>query len=119
MKIRHNYRKLAIWNDAIDIADETFNLTRGFPKEELYSLSSQLNRSSISLSSNIAEGSSRSNKSFSNYLDITLGSSYELETQLIIANRRKYIKDKEFKNIMSKVVEFQKMTSGFQNSIKL
>lgn len=119
MKIRHNHRNLEIWNNAIDIADDTFKLTRGFPKEELYSLTSQLNRSSVSLSSNIAEGSSRSNKSFSNYLDIALGSSYELETQLIIANRRLYIKGKEFEKILNKVLEFQRMTSGFQNSIKI
>lgn len=117
MKSRHNYKNLDIWNNAIEIADETFRITRSFPKEELYGLMSQLNRSSISLSSNIAEGSSRSTRSFSNYLDIALGSSYELETQILIAKRRDYLSEKEFKCIIDKIHEFQRMTSGFQNSI--
>ena len=117
MKKRHNYRNLDIWNNAIEIANDTFSLTKRFPKEELYSLTSQLNRSSVSISSSIAEGFSRSNKQFRNFLDIALGSSYELETQLIIAKRRDYLNDKEYKEIINKVLEFQRMTSGFQNTL--
>ncbi len=90
-KRRHNYKNLKIWKLGIEIVDDVFELTNSFPNEEKFGLISQLNRCSISIPSNIAEGSSRTNKSFSHFIDISLGSSFELETQLIIAYRRNYI----------------------------
>ena len=81
------------------------------------SLVSQINRSSVSIPSNIAEGSSRSDKSFSHFLDIALGSSFELENQLIIAHKRNYITQQELTHIEEKLAEFQKMTMGFQNKL--
>ena len=68
--------------------------------------------------SNIAEGSSRTDKSFKYYLDISLGSSFELGTQLLVANYRKYINNEELKKIEDKIEEFQRMTMGFQNSLQ-
>jgi len=80
---RHNYKNLKIWNLGIVIADEFFIIVKTFPKHERFDLSSQMNRCSISIPSNIAEGSARIDKSFSHFLDISLGSSFELGTQLL------------------------------------
>lgn len=89
-----------------------------FPKHERYDLSSQISRCSISVSSNIAEGSARTDKSFSHFIDISLGSSFELNTQLIIAKHRKYINDTTFNQLEIKIEEFQRMTMSFQNNLK-
>ncbi|WP_366911547.1 four helix bundle protein [Polaribacter huanghezhanensis] len=71
----------------------------------------------MSIPSNIAEGSSRTDKSFSHFIDIALGSSFELETQIIIAFKRKYISKENLTKIEEKVQEFQKMTMSFQNKL--
>ena len=84
-----------------------------FPKSEVYGLVSQMNRASVSMPSNIAEGSNRGNKHFQHYLNISLGSSFELQTQLLIANQNKYITEEKTIEIENKIIEFQKMTTGF------
>ena len=71
----------------------------------------------MSMPSNIAEGSSRTNKSFSHFLDISLGSSFELETQLLVAKHRQYITEINLKKIEEKIEEFQRMTMGFQRNL--
>ncbi|MBG7613657.1 four helix bundle protein [Polaribacter sp. BAL334] len=114
---RHNYKNLKIWNLGIEIVDDVFELLSEFPKDEKYGLTSQISRCSISIPSNIAEGSSRTDKSFSHFLDISLGSSFELETQLIIAQKRNYLSETQLKSIEEKIQEFQKMTMGFQNKL--
>jgi four helix bundle protein len=76
-----------------------------------------MDRCSISIPSNIAEGSSRTNKSFSHFIDISLGSSFELQTQLLLANHRKYITNELSNNIETKIEEFQKATMSFQNTL--
>ena len=117
LRKRHNYKNLKIWNLGIVIADEIFIIVKTFPKHEKFDLSSQMNRCSISIPSNIAEGSSRTDKSFSHFLDISLGSSFELGTQLILAFNRKYIDKITLINIEKKIEEFQRMTMGFQNKL--
>ena len=67
--------------------------------------------------SNIAEGSSRTDKSFSHFLDIALGSSFELGTQLLVAKHRQYLNNEALKKLEDKIEEFQRMTMGFQNSL--
>ncbi len=114
---RHNYKNLKIWSLGIEIVDDVFTITKTFPTEEKFGLISQINRCSISIPSNIAEGSARTDKSFSHYLDISLGSSFELETQLIIAFNRKYINKTTLTSIEEKIGEFQRMTMGFQNKL--
>ena len=88
---RHNYKNLNIWKVGMEIVDDVFEIVNKFPKEEKFGLTSQISRCSISIPSNIAEGSSRTDKSFSHFIDVSLGSSFELETQLIIAYKRNYI----------------------------
>jgi len=114
---RHNYKNMKIWKLGLDIANEVSDLLVNFPTHEKYDLSSQLSRCSVSMPSNIAEGSSRTEKSFSHFLDISLGSSFELGTQLLVAKHRNYINQQELENLDEKIQEFQKMTMGFQNGL--
>ena len=114
---RHNYKNLKIWKSGIEIVDDVFGFLSEFPKNEKFGLRSQLSRCSVSIPSNVAEGSSRTDKSFSHFLDIALGSSFELETQLIIACHRNYINKEQLTKIEVKIQEFQKMTMGFQNKL--
>lgn len=114
---RHNYKNLKIWNAGMEIVENVFKLTNKFPQEEKFGLVSQINRCSVSIPSNIAEGSSRTDKSFSHFIDIALGSSFELETQMIIACKRSYITQQELTLIEEKIAEFQKMAMGFQNQL--
>ena len=114
---RHNFKKLKIWQMAMDLAKEIFKISSSFPSSEKYGLTSQMNRCSISMPSNIAEGSSRTNKSFSHFLDISLGSSFELQTQLLLANNLNYIQNDLAEYIENKLEEFQKATMSFQNTL--
>ncbi len=79
-KRRHNYKNLKIWKLGLEIANDVSDLLMSIPKHEIYDLSSQFSRCSVSIPSNIAEGSSRTNKSFIRFLGISLGSSFELGT---------------------------------------
>lgn len=82
---KHNFREIKIWQEALLLVKDVYLLTANLPKEEKYGLTSQINRSAVSIPSNIAEGSGRtSNKEFVRFLEIAISSSYELETQLIL-----------------------------------
>lgn len=116
---RHNYKKLKIWTMGLEISKDISDMLYSFPKHERFDLSSQISRCSISIPSNIAEGSSRTDKSFSHFIDISLGSSFELSTQLLIASHRKYIDTKTLNKLEEKIDEFQKMTMEFQNALNL
>ena len=116
-KKRHNYKNLKIWKLGLEITNDISDILLEFPKHERFDLSSQISRCSVSMPSNIAEGSSRTDKSFRHFLDISLGSSFELGTQLLVAKHRNYINDKKLKSLEEKIEEFQRMTMGFQNSL--
>lgn len=116
--MRHNYKNLKIWQLGIEIANDISDILVEFPMHERYDLITQLSRCSISIPSNIAEGSSRTDKSFSHFIDISLGSSFELTTQLIIAKHRKHINELTYNQLESKIEEFQKMTMSFQNGLR-
>lgn len=116
--MRHNYKNLKVWQLGIEIANDVSDVLLEFPKHERYDLSSQMSRCSVSIPSNIAEGSSRTDKSFSHFVDIALGSSFELITQLIVAKHRNYIDEDKFNKMEKKIEEFQRMTMSFQNGLK-
>ncbi len=97
----------------MEIANDISDLLMTFPKHERFDLSSQISRCSVSMPSNIAEGSGRSDKSFSSFLDFSIGSSYELGTQLLIAKHRNYINEEPLKILEDKIAEWQRMTMGF------
>jgi len=115
--MKHRYKNLKIWNFGIKITNEVFEILSSFPSEEKFGLTSQISRCSVSIPSNIAEGSSRTDKSFSHFIDIALGSSFELETQLIIAKNRDYLTEEKFKSIIETINEFQRMTIGFKSKL--
>lgn len=118
--MKHNFKNLNIWKLAIELANDTYILTDSFPKNEEFGLKSQLRRYSVSVASNIAEGSSRSsNKDFNRFLEISLGSLYELQTQIIISSNRSYFVLSKLENIENKITELQRMISGFQKNLKL
>lgn len=114
---RHNFKKLKIWQLGLELSKSTLDLTDTFPAYEKYGLKSQMDRCAISIPSNIAEGSSRTNKSFSHFLDISLGSSFELQTQILLANHRNYLSDETSGIFEFKIEEFQKATMVFQNTL--
>ena len=117
--MKHNFKNLNIWKLSLDLANEVYNLTDQFPKNEEFGLKSQLRRCSVSVASNIAEGSSRSsNKDFNRFLEISLGSLYELQTQIIISSNRNYFDLEKLDNIENKIIELQRMISGFQKTLQ-
>ncbi len=116
--MRHNYKNLKIWQLGIVIANSISDILINFPKHERYDLASQISRCSVSMPSNIAEGSSRTDKSFSHFLDISLGSSFVLVTQLMVSNHRKYITEYQLDELEIKIEEWQRMTMSFQNGLK-
>jgi four helix bundle protein len=110
--MKHNFKNLKIWGLSMEIAADIHKTCLEFPKNEVYGLVSQMNRAVVSMPSNIAEGSNRGDLHFKHFLNISLGSSFELQTQLLIANQNNYITDERTIVIENKIIEFQKMITG-------
>jgi four helix bundle protein len=116
MKTHHD---LTVWKKSIEFVTNVYQITKGFPKEEIYGLTNQLRRASVSIPSNIAEGAARShNKEFVQFLFIALGSASEIETQLVISKNLKFIGEKEYLKLNEEIVEIRKMLNGLIKSIK-
>jgi four helix bundle protein len=115
-----SYKELLIWQKGIKIVILIYKITQFFPKEEIYALSSQLKRASISIPSNIAEGFGRqTDKSFNHFLNISRGSLNELETQLVIAKELGFIVDDDiFKELLFLIEEESKMINAFSKNLK-
>jgi len=114
----HNFKDLKVWQKSIDLAVEVYKAASLLPNDEKYGLISQMKRCSISIPSNIAEGSGRgSNGQFKHFLTISQGSAFELETQLIISNRLQLLDDSLAINLIEKTTEIQKMVYSLGNSI--
>ncbi|MDZ7717175.1 MAG: four helix bundle protein [Balneolaceae bacterium] len=114
----NNFRKLSVWSKAVILATNIYKLTELFPQHELYGLTSQIRRCTVSIGSNIAEGAGRgSEKEFIQFLNIATGSCYELETQLTISKNLGYINKTDFKTSIEAVVEIQKMLHSLKNSL--
>ena len=111
--MKHNFKNLKIWILSMEIASDIHKITLEFPKNEVYGLISQMNRAAVSIPSNIAEGSDRATTHFKHFLNISLGSSFELQTQLLIAIQNKYLTEEKGLEVENKIIEFQKMTTGF------
>lgn len=113
-----NFKKLMIWQKGFKIAINTYKITKNFPDEEKYGLTSQVNRSSISISSNIAEGSSRrSQKDYFRFIEIALGSCFELESQFLIASELGFGNKNDIGEILQEIDEEQKMLIGFMKKL--
>jgi len=115
-----SYKDLLIWQKGIKITNDVYALVMSFPNEELYALTSQIKRSTVSIPSNIAEGFGRnSTKSYLHFLKISIGSLFELETQLIIAKNQNFIKNDDlFDVIMNHIFEESKMINSYINKLE-
>jgi four helix bundle protein len=117
MPVKH-YRELIVWQKSIDLVEAVYRISQRFPSEEKFGLTAQLRRSAVSIPSNIAEGQGRGTpRDFNKFLDIATGSLAEMETQLIIAARLKYLTVEEHDDALSRSAEIGRLLNGLQKSI--
>ena len=113
-----SYKQLKVWDKSIELVTEIYRLTKLFPKEELFGLTSQMRRAAISISSNIAEGYSRKHRQeYSQFIRIAFGSGAELETQIVIAGKLGLTPLKELKRSDELLNEVMKMLNGLNNAL--
>ena len=116
----HRYKDLKFWQLSRTFCKDIYIVTKSFPDDEKFGLISQLRRASISIPSNIAEGTSRvSNKDFKRFLRISLGSCYEIETQLLISFDLGFIENSELENLNNTLQQIIRMMSKFNSSLKI
>jgi len=113
--IKSTFEELKTYQKALDFIDETYQVTKSFPKNETYGLTSQYKRASLSIALNIAEGSGDTNKQFNEFLNISSGSIKECVVCYTVANRLDYITAEQNHQAWLKLQEFSKMTSGHKN----
>ncbi|MBT9139390.1 MAG: hypothetical protein DDT31_01974 [Syntrophomonadaceae bacterium] len=113
------HRNLIAWQKAMDLVTEIYRTTRNFPKEEIYGLTSQIQRASVSVPSNIAEGAAdRTVQQFSNFLSNAIGSLNEIDTQLDLALRLGYLGENDYHRLYERVDECLALTYGLRKSLK-
>lgn len=108
-----DHKKLDAWIYSMDLVEKVYGLTSSFPASEVYGLTSQIRRSAISIPSNIAEGAARgSNKEYNRFLSISIGSLSELETQMLIAKRLKYLSEND--SLLDDIIKLRKIIIGLK-----
>ena len=113
-----SYKDLIVWQRGMDLAVETYQLTQRFPREEMYGLTSQVRRSAVSVPSNVAEGQGRGvGAEFAHHLRISLGSLQELETQILLAERLRYVTAADIGPVLATVAEVGRLNRGLQKSL--
>jgi four helix bundle protein len=111
-----NFEKLEVWKKAIEFADLVYKLTHSFPVEERFGLTNQMRRASVAVSSNIAEGSSRSSKTdYSRFVELAAGSLFEVISQAHVAERQGYLKEEGFQTMHANAEELSRMLSGLRS----
>jgi four helix bundle protein len=112
------YSELKVWQKSMELVDELYTLSSQFPQSERFGISSQLQRAAVSIPSNIAEGHGRkSTQAFVNYLSIAFGSLLEVQTLILIAERRKYVDNDKTASLLAQTDQIGKMLSGLKNSL--
>ena len=118
MKVQH-YRQLDVWQLAMELAEKSYLSTKGFPREELFGLTSQIRRSAVSIPANIAEGQGREHtKEFLNHLSIDRGSLMELETHLMLSQRVELLKQVELDSLLALTDRLSRMLSGLRKALE-
>ena len=113
-----NFEKLDVWQRAIDLADLVYSMSREFPEAERFSLTSQMRRAAVSVSSNIAEGSSRiSRADFARFTEIATGSLFEVVSQAQIGLRQGFLSKEQHAVLYAAAEEQSRMLSGLRNSL--
>lgn len=114
----HNYKEIKIWKRARMLVKDVYLLTKEYPKEEIYGLTSQVKRAVVSIPANIAEGAGRgTNKDFSHFLDIARGSLYELETLIILSSDLEFIQESKSIEVLNETTEILLMLNSFQSNL--
>ena len=112
-----NHMDLDVWKQSMNLVVDIYAMTQIFPKDELYGLISQIKRAAVSIPSNIAEGASRQNpKEFVQFLYISLGSLSEVETQVILSKRLKFVEN--INEILDKIISIKRMLNGLIRYVK-
>lgn len=115
----HRFKDLEIWKLSRNYCSSIYLITENFPEKEKFGIINQMRRAAISIPSNIAEGSSRkSNKDFSRFLEIAIGSCYELETQLLISNDLRFLETEKLDNLLHDLSRIVQMTAKFISTLK-
>lgn len=118
MESGKGYEDLRVWQRAVQLANHVYQVTKRFPADERFGLTSQIRRSAVSIPSNIAEGAARQSKrEFAQFLSIASGSLAELHTQLIIARDNGLLADQDFKELMEHIRDIRRMLSGLRDSL--
>ena len=113
-----SYQDLIVWQKSMELVERVYRMSKVFPKEELYGLSSQIRRAAVSIPSNIAEGQARkSTAEFLNFLSIAQGSRAEVETQTLIAQRLGYVTEKQISYILSLLDEISRMLNTLRSRL--
>ncbi|PZR19637.1 MAG: diversity-generating retroelement protein bAvd family protein [Flavobacterium psychrophilum] len=115
----HRFKDLEIWKYSREFCTQIYSVTSSFPESEKFGLTNQLRRASVSIAANIAEGCSRSsNKDFSRFLEIAIGSAYEVETHLLISSDLNFLNQEDADILIAKLDRIVKMTSKFRSTLK-
>jgi four helix bundle protein len=118
MGVRH-YRELEVWQLAMDLAEECYQITRRFPKDELFGLTSQIRRAAVSVPANIAEGQGREHtKEFLHHLSVARGSLMELETHLLLCRRVGLLEKEQAESLLEMTDRVSRMLSGLRKALE-
>ena len=119
MGMVESYKDLITWQKGMDLVERIYRLSRLFPQDERFGLTSQLKRASVSIPSNIAEGHARSTRQeYARFLDVARGSANEVETQLLIAKRLAFSDENELHEAVSATNEIQRILLGLMRSLR-
>ncbi len=114
-----NYKELVAWQKSMDLVEWVYQVTKKFPRDELYGLTNQIRRAVVSVASNIAEGQGRqTTKEFLNFLSMAYGSLMEVETQTMIASRLRYVDQIEEQTGLSRIAEVARLLNGLRKSLE-
>ena len=118
MEKLRTHKDLDVWKKSIDLVAEIYEITKSFPKDEIYGITNQIRRAAVSIPSNVAEGAGRNHdKEFIQFLYISLGSCSELETQIVISSKIKYIDGKTMDEMLSKISDIRRMILGLIRAV--
>ncbi len=113
-----NFEKLETWQEAINFADMVYAATRGFPDQERFGLTNQMRRAAVSISSNVAEGSSRSSRAdFARFIEIAGGPFFEVVSRSFIGKRQGFLTEAQFQQLYSAAEKQGRMLSGLRASL--
>jgi four helix bundle protein len=113
-----NFEKLDTWKEAIQLADLIYQITRHFPAEERFGLTQQMRRAAVSISSNLAEGCSRSSHAdYARFIEIATGSVFEIITQAVISRNQGFLDDADYQRLYQAAEKQSRMLSGLRKSL--